>query len=286
MRSKAFTLVELLVVIGIIALLISILLPALTRARKAANQIACASNMRQLGTGMSMYANENKGALVPAAMRWDNWYTLSWDDLIAKQMGTKFRSQLDMDGPYVGNQTGLAFTQPSRVLVCPENYVDLSANTFNLRNEANYQLVKNDIMRSYSMVRNEWGDATGQTVAFGTGEQFEFSGGTREQAIPNSNIYWRGRQLIRMSSLRQSAEQILLVENFGGNVAGAGSGVSVDTPAECVPNFLRPPHNGKQNNFLFADGHVAGMRFQDTYGKGDLSTSRPARFMWSRSLDN
>jgi prepilin-type N-terminal cleavage/methylation domain-containing protein/prepilin-type processing-associated H-X9-DG protein len=77
-RWRGFTLIELLVVIAIIALLISILLPSLSTAKKQAQQAVCASNLRQLGLRMEMYVSEF-GCYVPVATHrgeWGRWLRL------------------------------------------------------------------------------------------------------------------------------------------------------------------------------------------------------------------
>src|SRR3954454_2794384 len=63
LRTRAFTLVELLVVIGIIAILIAVLMPALSRARDQANSVKCSANMRTMMLAALMFAQDHKGCL-------------------------------------------------------------------------------------------------------------------------------------------------------------------------------------------------------------------------------
>ena len=61
-RSKGFTLVELLVVVGIIALLVTILMPTLTRARELAKQAICGANLNTIGKGLHIYWRSSTGS--------------------------------------------------------------------------------------------------------------------------------------------------------------------------------------------------------------------------------
>jgi len=119
-RNFGFTLVELLVVIGIIALLISILLPALNAARQSANTVKCASNVRQLATALLMYASENYGRFPPETLTGVTkmeWYD---QDRIGKYLpktGTFFNNTND-PGRY---------SVAGPIMVCPA-YAGLASN--------------------------------------------------------------------------------------------------------------------------------------------------------------
>src|SRR3954447_6145087 len=84
--NQAFTLVELLVALAIIAILIGILIPIIGAVREQGRMTACLSNLRQIGHGISMYGADNKLLIIPADLRdpnfdnvngrWGNWATI------------------------------------------------------------------------------------------------------------------------------------------------------------------------------------------------------------------
>jgi prepilin-type N-terminal cleavage/methylation domain-containing protein len=151
---QAFTLVELLVVIGIIAVLISILLPTLATARESANRAACLSNLHQINIMLVMYANMNNGK-VPlgfnggtGALAYGNCNFLSKKTTSATSAE---RDQVEAGAPksrLVG--LGLLFRtrilkeQNGRVMYCPS-------------------VGAQDLFYSYDTSGNPWPPSAGQT---------------------------------------------------------------------------------------------------------------------------
>jgi prepilin-type N-terminal cleavage/methylation domain-containing protein/prepilin-type processing-associated H-X9-DG protein len=92
-HRRGFTLVELLVVIGLIALLIGMLMPSLTRVREYARTVQCASQLRQIGTAVYSYANNHRG-WTPA---WSNWHVAGGDGTGEDSPGPGWTERLERD---------------------------------------------------------------------------------------------------------------------------------------------------------------------------------------------
>jgi prepilin-type N-terminal cleavage/methylation domain-containing protein len=130
-RKHAFTLIELLVVISIISLLISILLPALSKARVAARLMACTSNLRQQSISMATYGNDFQGVLPIGWNKFNNTNSGWWAPLYAYSKITEYykcpgaKELVDIN---VGTSSGLTVKTPMEYTTQCESNVGYYGN--------------------------------------------------------------------------------------------------------------------------------------------------------------
>jgi prepilin-type N-terminal cleavage/methylation domain-containing protein len=244
---SGFTLIELLVVIGIIALLISILLPALARARAAANDVACASNIRQIAIGLRIYATENHDYLPPIQSNdvsgtLVTWHVPIWQYVLGRPFPTT-----DFTGG--GNYGYLAHT----IFECP--VANQSMNTSGGNGDG------------YSIADHRQNGYSMNATTFGTN-----GAAAQSQAWPSANLLVTESKM--MSKVHDPSATMLLIDarDFWVEYYDRGSSLmsSIDALGGNSPNeggiiAARGRHGKLRDawNVAFYDGSARLMRFNE-----------------------
>lgn len=222
-RTRGFTLVELLVVIGIIALLVSILMPTLSRAKIQANTAKCLSNLRQIGQAFHLYANDHKDAwpVVRQDLPEPGTVTrnLYWTDMLTKYVTKHGRQHFELNASDPNAAEHFEAARRNVFWGCP-NYEPWRSVTPNLTDGNFFRgVTRHDT--GYSMNPYPTADVDNPAVGFGLPPSNQMALRWRDTAMGN---YYKRAQWTKPSQRLLAVDSNLwLLMPINASPIGAGS---------------------------------------------------------------
>ena len=261
-RRRAFTLVELLVVIGIIALLISILLPTLSTARASAKQLACMSNMRQLGIASNFFLDEHDGWIVKPWQNTGPRSNVPWIPLFDPEYDP-WEFPLDASWDYVM----MTYLDSANVLACPSDNTfdqpppfDGGDPKWNARNEPGFaNAIVPELPASYALNTSNQKDS--------------FTSLKVTQVKSASSAFIFVEMLPSRFHHASTADDTL---PLGGGIPNGIMGGMVTQRYHDA--FAINRHSDRKNSYVFYDGHAETVKWENTW----KSLGAPFTFHGSR----